>query len=61
MIRQTARVDEHVMAPPDSAVSSVCHCAAQLIGLNDIFHRQGNKVEETELSKVLIGQLQSVY
>lgn len=36
-------VDEHVIASPDSVVSDVCHCAAQLIGLNDIF--EGEEAE----------------
>lgn len=31
--------------------SSACHRAAQLIGLNDIFRGEGNKVEETKLSR----------
>lgn len=63
-MRQTTWVDEHVIASPDFVVSYVCHSAAQLIGFNDIFKGKklkGNKAEETNLSKVLTGQLQSIY
>lgn len=44
---------------PEHAVSDVCHCSTQLIGLNDIFKGKtlrGNEAEERNLSKVPMDQ-----
>lgn len=54
VIRQTTWVDEQVMACQSLWCLVFSHCAAQLIGLNDIFKvktkPKGDKVEETALS-----------